>query len=102
MYRSHGVLIAASGLALAACMSSTTQAETDADRTLPGVCNADAAQRLVGGMRAPALGEEALRLSGASEIRWIAPGQPVTMDYRTDRLNIEHDANGRVTVIRCG
>ena len=65
-------------------------------------CNAAAAQRLVGQTATARLGAEALRLTGASTIRWIPPGTAVTMDYRPDRLNIETDANNRVTAIRCG
>ncbi|MGE7204466.1 I78 family peptidase inhibitor [Sphingomonas sp. NPDC019816] len=48
-------------------------------------------------MRAPTL-----KRTGARTIRVIAPGDAVTMDYRTDRLNIETDAAGRVTKVRCG
>ena len=42
------------------------------------------------------------RLSGARALRWIAPNAIVTMDYRTDRLNMHHDAANRITRINCG
>ena len=67
-----------------------------------GNCNAAAAQRLVGRAATSDLGAEALRLTAATALRWIPPGAAVTMDYRTDRLNIETDAQNRVTRIRCG
>jgi hypothetical protein len=35
-------------------------------------------------------------------VRMIRPGQPVTMDFREDRLNVEFDKNGRVARIFCG
>ena len=66
------------------------------------VCNADRAQSLVGRAGTTELGVEAQRLTGARGLRWIQPGQAVTMDFRPDRLNIELDAQNRITAIRCG
>ncbi len=57
---------------------------------------------LVGRARSEALGAEAQRLSGAGRLRWIRPGDAVTMDYRTDRLNIHLDAQDRVEHFSCG
>lgn len=67
-----------------------------------GECDADAARSLVGQPATAELGAEALRLSGARTIRWIQPGQAVTMDFRPDRLNIKLDAQNRVEAITCG
>lgn len=39
---------------------------------------------------------------GVASIRVIRPGDNVTMDYRTDRLNVELNENGNVTRIYCG
>jgi hypothetical protein len=65
-------------------------------------CNAAAAQSLAGRTATAELGAEALRLSGARTLRWIRPGDMVTMDYREDRLNVELDAQNRVKALRCG
>ena len=65
-------------------------------------CAAGAAAALVGRAASTELGAEAMRLTGAGALRWIPPGAMVTMDYRTDRVNIELDATNRVTRIRCG
>ena len=65
-------------------------------------CNAGPAQSLIGRQASSAVGAEALRLSGAGIMRWLRPGDIVTMEYREDRLNIELDANNRVTRLRCG
>lgn len=67
-----------------------------------GDCDAAPAQGLIGRAATPELGQEALRLTRARTLRWIQPGGVVTMDYRTDRLNVELDAGNRVTGMRCG
>ena len=43
-----------------------------------------------------------MRLTGAGILRWMRPGDIVTMEFREDRLNLELDGNNRVTAIRCG
>jgi hypothetical protein len=40
--------------------------------------------------------------SGHDAVRILPPGAMVTMDYRPDRLNVEHDAGGVITRIACG
>lgn len=102
MDRLASAATASAALALAACMSSTTATEPEERPGLPGVCNADPAQRLIGREIGDEVDAEALRLTGGRVVRRIGPGQPVTMDYRTNRVNIEHDADGRITAIRCG
>lgn len=67
-----------------------------------GSCEAGPAQALVGQPATAELGAEAMRLSGARTLRWIQPGQAVTMDFRNDRLNIKLDAENRVEAITCG
>ena len=67
-----------------------------------GTCDATSVQSLVGQLRTPQLGADALKRSTARSLRWIAPGTMVTMDYREDRLNIHLDAKNRVTSIKCG
>jgi hypothetical protein len=65
-------------------------------------CEAAHLARLVGRKRGPAVEKEALRLSGAAVVRWIRPGQMVTIDYRADRLNLRVDARGRILSANCG
>ena len=65
-------------------------------------CDADGLGNLIGRAATRELGEEALRRSGARTLRWIRPGDVVTMDYRLDRLNIHLDARGRVARFACG
>ncbi len=84
-------------LALAAC----TPVPAPTVMTEAGICNPDAAQRLVG--RPRITDDEARRLTGAGSVRQIAPGQPVIQNYSNTRLTIETDpATGRITAASCG
>jgi len=65
-------------------------------------CDASKAQSLVGQEGTEKLAAEARRLAGAATVRFLHPGQIVTMEYRFDRLNIVLDEANRVTAIRCG
>jgi hypothetical protein len=65
-------------------------------------CDGAKAKALIGRPVDAALKAEAMRLVGARTLRVIPPGAMVTMDYRTDRLNIDTDADNRATAFRCG
>jgi Peptidase inhibitor I78 family len=65
-------------------------------------CDATSAQSFIGKRKSDSLGKEAMQRTMTNIIRWIAPGQPVSMDYRTDRLNIEVDEREIVIGISCG
>jgi hypothetical protein len=65
-------------------------------------CDARAAQKLVGRVANPRLIARALRLRGAAQARLVRPGQPISMDYATDRITIEVDARDRVIRLSCG
>ena len=65
-------------------------------------CNAQGLADLIGREATSALGTEAVRRSGSRTMRWIRPGDVVTMDYREDRLNIHLDERGRVQRFACG
>jgi hypothetical protein len=88
--------MAALGLALASC---ATDQAVQASR--PGVCDPNAAQRLVGEKKPT--DADAMRLTGSTIVRQIAPGDAVTEDLRDNRVTIETDpASGRVVSARCG
>jgi hypothetical protein len=97
--------IALAALLLAACAPQPASTESRPDRTEPnpsGECDATRAQSLIGNQGDAALGREALDRTGARTLRWIRPGQAVTMDYSPQRLNIELDARDRVKGFSCG
>ena len=65
-------------------------------------CGAQAVQDLLGQPISDALAEQAKERAGAERMRQIGPETIVTMDYRTDRLNLYFDEAGTITEIRCG
>jgi Peptidase inhibitor I78 family len=67
-----------------------------------GECSAEAAQGLIGQTGTSELAQTALVLAKAKVLRWTRPGMAVTMDYRTDRLNIDLDERNAVRRISCG
>jgi hypothetical protein len=65
-------------------------------------CDAARAQSLIGQSASSELAVRARRLTGAAVVRWLRPGQIVTMEFRADRLSIVLDAGNTVQAIRCG
>lgn len=89
-------------LAMGACATGGAVPPAPAAPAAPDQCSADAAQGLVGQQGTAELAAEALRLTGLRTVRWVWPGQAVTMDYRADRLDISLDHEGKVERISCG
>lgn len=87
--------------ALLPLMACTATAKPEEVSDLIG-CGETRVADLVGKPWTEAMRAPTLKRTGARTIRVIAPGDAVTMDYRTDRLNIETDAAGRVVRIKCG
>ena len=96
------MIAAISMLATGACMTPVDAENPPVAGASGHRCDASPAQGLVGRQATTELGTRALELTGARTIRWIQPGQAVTMDYRADRLNIKLDAQNRVEGITCG
>ena len=90
---------ALAALALAGC--ATTAPPVSAPPVV-GQCNADGLGDLVGRPADAGLGSDAMRRSGAARLRWIRPGDAVTMDYSAQRLNVNLDGQGRVERLACG
>ncbi|WP_164876017.1 I78 family peptidase inhibitor [Falsirhodobacter deserti] len=80
------------GLTLAAC-ETTTRTTVVA----PATCEAGPYQTWIG--------KDSASLSGMQTpytLRIIRPNQPVTLDFNPSRLNVETDAKGVITAVRCG
>ena len=74
----------------------------DATPDLAAACNPDAVQALVGQEATEAVLEQARTGSGANTVRALKPGEPATMDFRPDRLDVALDENGIIQSLRCG
>lgn len=62
-----------------------------------GECGAPALQHLVGQNRSVLA---TMRFS--QPVRIVQAGEPVTMDFSANRLNIIYDASGRIIRVSCG
>ena len=80
-------------------------ASADASPTPEGLtvtCNVDPAKAFKGQKATDNLAEQARAAAGAASVRVIRPNQPVTMDYRGDRLNVITDDADMITEVNCG
>lgn len=69
---------------------------------MAGECDASRIQDLVGRPFSDALLEQARTRAGARVARTLRPGQAITMEFSSQRLNLELDADGKVARARCG
>lgn len=97
-------------LALAACAhesasqtsSSPPQAAAPTDDAA-ATCKAEPAQAFLGKQADAATIAAARDAAGAKgEVRVLKPGQPMTLDFRHDRLNVVVDGQGMIVKINCG
>jgi hypothetical protein len=65
-------------------------------------CGAGKAARFVGRKATPDVRAGVAKAVGHDRIRWIGPGDAVTMDYSEGRLNADLDQGGKITGFRCG
>lgn len=69
----------------------------------PGfTCRGDGLAAFTGQPATSDLGARMLAQTGARDLRWVAKGMMVTMDYRADRLTVYLDGAGRVERAGCG
>ena len=67
-----------------------------------GTCKLDTLKVLEGRPGSAVVAAQALQLSGARTIRWMRPGDMVTMDLQPDRLNIRLTRENLVKSFACG
>ena len=102
------VLFGVVAVALTACATNDRAARpAQAIEAAPSVfgagdCDAARARAMIGRVADARTIEEARQVSGSRTVRAIAPESAVTMDYRTDRLNLETDGSRRIIAVRCG
>jgi len=87
-------------LALLAGCSSQPPAQQATDRT--GDCNVDNLQDMLGQSISTELVEQIQRQANARSLRVLAPGDAATLDYNTQRLNIDIDESEVIIRLTCG
>ncbi|HJR29000.1 MAG TPA: I78 family peptidase inhibitor [Pseudomonas sp.] len=99
---SLGTLLAAT--LLVGCSSTSTEsakAPVAAD-TGHSRCEAKAAEFTIGKKASPELLEQARTRAGAQNARFLKPDDMVTLEYRSDRLNLNTDNSLVITRVNCG
>lgn len=89
---------------LAGCSTPSTESAKDPVVTDTGHsrCDSEAAQFTIGKKASPELLEQARTRAGAQNARILKPDDMVTMEYRSDRLNLNTDDNLVITRVNCG
>lgn len=88
---------------LSGCSStSESTPEPVAAETGHSRCEAKAAEFVIGKKASPQLLEQARTRAGAQNARILKPNDMVTLEYRSDRLNLNTDANLVVNRVNCG
>ena len=103
MRRLLPVLALATVLPLAAC--STTMPPMNTGGPYPPLemqCDADRARWAIGREATAEVVEEVRAATQSRDVRVIHPGQAVTMDYSTVRVNIHVNERNAITSITCG
>jgi hypothetical protein len=103
-YASSGLVLA---VALLAGCSSTSESSAPSEgsaatETGQSRCDAAAAQFAVGKSASPALLEQARVKAGAQTARVLGPNDMITLEYRSDRLNLNTDQAATVNRVNCG
>jgi len=81
---------------------SAASTATGAGSLPASVCNAQPAQFVVWQNSTASVVESARQRSGAQTARILRPGQIITKEYDTQRLNLEVDGTGRILAAKCG
>ncbi|MGX5220529.1 MULTISPECIES: I78 family peptidase inhibitor [Pseudomonas] len=92
-------------VSLSACSSvdnSSSSAETATTDRFKDKCNADVVQDMLGKRVTPELRKQIKEKSGAKSVRVLGPADPMTMDYKSSRLNIDTDEADVIDRITCG
>ncbi|WP_433588258.1 I78 family peptidase inhibitor [Pseudomonas koreensis] len=101
-FASLGALMAVA--MLAGCGTTSSESAKDPVATDAGHsrCEAKAAEFAIGKKASPELLDQARVKAGAQNARFLKPTDMITLEYRSDRLNLNTDANLVVTRVNCG
>ncbi|MBD8597442.1 MULTISPECIES: I78 family peptidase inhibitor [Pseudomonas] len=108
-YASSGLVLAAALLAGCSSTSESSSQPEDSAASSPvssaggyARCDAAAVQFAVGKPASAALLDQAKAKAGAQTARVLGPNDIVTLEYRSDRLNLNTDDSGKVNRVNCG
>ena len=112
-YASSGLVLAAVLLAGCSSMSQSSSrpeesvassSVSSANSSVDGYprCDAAAVQFAVGKPASAALLDQAKAKAGAQTARVLGPNDIVTLEYRSDRLNLNTDDAGTINRVNCG
>jgi hypothetical protein len=108
-YASSGLVLAAALLAGCSSTSESTRQPEESVASSPtstasgyARCDAAAVQFAVGKPASAALLDQAKAKAGAQTARVLGPHDIVTLEYRSDRLNLNTDDSGKVNRVNCG
>ncbi|MDH0650157.1 I78 family peptidase inhibitor [Pseudomonas sp. GD03858] len=90
---------------LAGCSTGGSSGGSSAQATPAGNdgrCEASGADFTIGKPASPALLEQARKASGSQMARILTPHDVITLEYRSERLNLNVDDKGVVTRVNCG
>lgn len=93
------MLAVGAAVSMAAC---TTTPEDQSAAVREEQCRGDLVQWAVGQVINDATVNRIQVESRASQVRRLRPGQPMTRDFRRDRINVEIDDTGTIKAVACG
>ncbi|MBS7426311.1 hypothetical protein KHW15_10825 [Pseudomonas syringae] len=92
----------ASDSSASASAEAPVKADAPASNAIPGRCDAGLAQFAIGKQASIDLLSQVRARSGSQDARILGPDDMVTLEYRSERVNVNTDASGKVTRINCG
>ncbi|MEN5046645.1 I78 family peptidase inhibitor [Pseudomonas koreensis] len=101
-FASLGALMAVAMLAGCSTTSSESAKDPVATDASHSRCEAKAAEFAIGKKASPELLDQARAKAGAQNARFLKPTDMITLEYRSDRLNLNTDNNLVVTRVNCG
>jgi len=89
-------------VALSGCSNTQEIVKEPTAQAVPTRCDAKAADFVIGQKASSSLLEQARVKAGAQTARILSPHDMITLEYRSDRLNLNADDNAVITRVNCG
>ncbi|MFA0998032.1 MULTISPECIES: I78 family peptidase inhibitor [Pseudomonas syringae group] len=96
------VLAGCSSTASDSGAAAPVKADAPVSNAIPGRCDAVLGQFALGKPASIDLLSQVRTRTGSQDARILGPDDMVTLEYRSERVNVNTDASGKVTRINCG